>query len=285
MIICRLRKFICLILTAFCINLVVSTLSFAEDYPSVSILEIENQAFQEFKDGAYQRASQSYDQLRILLHQEHYSAFQPDLLYNQALTHYHMGNPALALAEFKQAYLLTNDEIYQTYIDQLQELLELRAHKAAPNTVFMRGDSDEYMYWSIVQYYPHENLRWAEFITLCLIFALISGIIKIKKKSPRILMGILLSYFIVFYTILGIISGIQLYTAKMSFAVVLDADIIRNEPRNEAAPMQHESAFLPGITVQVISKHDTWMLIQRMDGLTAWIPSEGLYPLKTPNFQ
>lgn len=250
--------------------------------PSTSLVELENRAFQEFKNASYTKAEQTYAQIQTLVKQRGYAELQPDLLFNQALVHYHLGKPALAQAKLRQAYLITDNELYQTYIDQIQGIIELREHKKSPNTVFVRGDSDSFMYWSMAQYYHPNTLTIAMFTSLSSIFAILSALILINRNTLKRLLSILLAYFIAFFVVLVIIRSIQVITDDMTFAVLLDSNIVRNEP-NYKAPNSTDMVFLPGITVQVVSQHDSWSLIQHGDGQTAWIPTEGLYLLRSPH--
>ena len=71
--------------------------------------------------------------------------------------------------------------------------------------------------------------------------------------------------------------------SQISFAVLTGNSSVSDAPV-KGQRIKDES-FVPGMTVRIISTTGEWVLIERFDGVRAWLVADEIYPLHTRESQ
>ena len=252
--------------------------------PQMASQEIEalsEQTYRLFHQENWREALLSAERLENLLKQSGNAILQPDLLYNQSLAYYHLGQYAEAMASLRQLAIIESTEHTTKMIDQLQHLIEMRAYEMSPNATFIQGYSDKYLLWEWSHSFSHQTLHLVLFLTtLCACIAIIASFLLKNYKSIRILIQIFIVYLVVFYGFIFFVEMLHVKTDAYTFAILLSPKDMHTEP-DYHAPVAFKDELLEGATLQMISRNDTWALVKRSDGVVFWIPEDHLYPLRS----
>ncbi len=246
------------------------------------IQDLCDQTYLLMRDGKWKEAILVTDRLENLLKQSDNDAIQPDILYNQALAHYHLGHYAESMAALRQLTLYQNSEQAGKLLDQLQDLIEMRAYEKNPTAVFIQGYSNNYLLWEWSHSFSHPMIHLVLFLSSILCCAaIICYFIFQKHKNVRILLQVFIAYLVVFYSFYCILHIIRYSTNEYEFAVLLRVADTHTEP-DFNSPTAADVGMLEGVTLQIMSKNETWALVERSDGVSFWIPKDHLYELRLP---
>lgn len=248
---------------------------------SQEIETLSEQTYRLFHQENWRDALLSAERLENLLNQSGNAILQPDLLYNQSLAYYRLGQYAEAMANLRQLAIIESSEQTTKMIDQLQHLIEMRAYEKSPNATFIQGYSDKYLLWEWSHSFSHQMLHLVLFLTtLCACIAFIANFLLKNYKSIRILIQIFIVYLVVFYSVIFFVEILHVKTESYTFAILLSPKDMHTEP-DYHAPAAFQDELLEGATLQIISRNDTWALVKRSDGVVFWIPEDHLYPLRS----
>ncbi len=247
-----------------------------EDFNTMAALDLN--AREAFDQGDYAKAANLYKDYEVLVKKLNAPHLPADLLFNQALVSYKNQQVPLAFAQLKQLSLVRSDDKTTEMQQQLQRFIELKVHDSQPNTGFVRGDSNEFVFWSWSQYYAKETVRCFLFVNLVGFFACLVALLYAKKTFVRRIVILLVVYFLALSLLLMIFDFIRIQTQDLKFAILLDESAVRAIPSYDA-PIATEDAFMPGLTVKVLVERENWTLIERSDKRTVWVPNEALYRL------
>lgn len=272
-------------LTMRLLTLILPILLFCSAWPAFAqtqenLQSLEAQALQYLNEDNPERALELYQQYEYLMPKEGWSFLQPDLLNNQAVAHYRAGNLGEAMAYLKQLYILEHTPEIEEKIQELQRLIEHRVYQHAPNTAFVRGQSNKYITWETAHRFSKMELSITGFILWTLFFLSIGifFIVRRLKKSKPVLIT-----FISVWCIL--IAGTSMFylqyrqTDDMAFGVLKQTQSLRQNPGYDAPHIQ-DPAFVPGMTVAIIASVEGWIKIRRMDGVSCWVDIHDLYLLR-----
>lgn len=250
-------------------------------HPS-DIQDLSDQAYLLMLEGKWNDALLVIDRLENLLKQSNNDAIQPDILYNQAIVHYHLEHYPESMAALRQLMLYQNSEQAGKLLDQIQHLIEMRAYEKNPTATFIQGYSNNYLSWDWSHSFSHPIIHLVLFLTSILCCASLTCYFVFREnKSVRILLGIFIAYLVVFYSFICILHIIRFNTDDYEFAILLRAADTHTEPDFNSPPAVNAS-LLEGVTLQIMSTNDTWALVECSDGASFWIPKDHLYQLRVP---
>lgn len=247
---------------------------------SAELLELEQTAKNLLHEDKPKKAVGVYHQYVLRMTEEGWSTLQPDLLNNLAIAHYRAGNLGAAMASLKQLSIVKDSARVQNEIDDLQMLIEHRAYQTAPNTAFVRGQSSDYLVWETVHRFSGAQLNAAVIMVwtlLCCFVGLYFMIPKLRKS--RFIFGMLMAILSIFMVCIGMFTFQHYQTDDRLYGVLMKTSSLRHEPSYDA-PRVEDPAFVPGITVGVVSSVEDWLKIERMDGVTCWMDSHDFYLLR-----
>lgn len=238
---------------------------------SDTLQRIEDEALQHFQNGDIAAACHGYAQLEQRMIAEGFAPRQPDLLFNQSLCAVHAKQYGTAIAYLKQANLLRRDDETTDAIEKLTRYIEHGVYQTAPDTRFVRGTSDRYDRWEATHALSEVDYIHIFLVLWGVLFALLTGILILNALARPISRKICAAVFLLWTICLAIACTAVLMrraAASDAYGVVT---AITNPP---------DSAFIPGLTVRILSESDGMSLIQRADGVTCRIPTQNLYPLR-----
>lgn len=253
--------------------------AYAQDV-SPKLSELEQAAKKRLDEDKPQDAIGIYHQYAYQMVEEGWAALQPDLLTNLAIANYRAGNLGAAMANLKQLSILKDSPKVDDEIKDLQMLIEHRAYQNAPNTAFVRGQSRDYLLWESVHRFSRSQLNMAVIFVWSLLFISLGAFLIIPAlKKSRVIFGILISTWMIFVICMGIFTLQHRMTDDQIYGVLMQTSSLRHEPGYEAAPVE-DPAFVPGMTVSVISSVEGWIKVERMDGVTCWMDVNDFYLLR-----
>jgi|GEM_PF-4012827 len=275
----RWLSFLCLWLT--CLVLVCFAVPGAgiasPSHEALSVLEA--QAREAFVQKDYARVMDLYAQYEQQMIEAGYARIQPDLLYNQALAYYHLGEYGQALARLRQHSLIEPTVQVQDMIQQLSLLVELEAYKTSPNTTFVRGLDDDYVLWEWTHRYTLRRIHTMLILSWSLFFlAALAMFFFRHHRTWRWMMVMATLATGAMLVFMGYLTYQHYRTMGNTYGVLLSPEALRLEPRY-MAPEPGDSAFLDGMTLKRISQSDGWSLVERRDGVRAWVPDHAFYLL------
>ena len=115
-----------------------------------SLAALEATALDYLKDNP-NRAIEIYNYYESTIKAEGWDELQPDLLYNQAIASYRAGKTGAAIGYLKQLDLVQPSAETSDQIHELQMLVEHNVYRQAPGTMFVRGESNEFALWRMMQ--------------------------------------------------------------------------------------------------------------------------------------
>lgn len=249
---------------------------------SKEIADLCQQAYALFLQKAWHQALLTLTRLEDLLKASGHATLQPDILYHQALAYYHLQQYPEAFATLRQLSIAQNTEQTRKMLDQLQAQIELRAYKKHPDATFIQGDSDNYRLWEWSHAFSSKTIHLALFLTTLLGAVAVLGLFFVRKhKRSRRLLQILMIYLGIFYIFVSVLLFLRMKTSDDTFAILLRAADMHTQP-DANAPSAFKDEMLEGATLQIRSRHDTWVLVERSDGKMFWIPQDHLYLLRSP---
>ena len=245
---------------------------------SLASLEAKAQKF--LADNQPVRALEVYQYLENTLTEDGWDTLQPDLLYNQAIACYRAGKTGTAIGYLKQLNLLQPSDEISAQIHELQMLIEHNVYRKAPGTMFVRGESNDFATWKLMQQFSMSSLHIGILIAWTCLFVLVALLI-LKHQNSRLRL-ILVTTMILTGLVLGLL-GFMVFqkhrVEPLQFGVLTGTDSLRAAPVN--GPLIEDKAFVPGITVRIVSTTGDWLQIERFDGIRAWLSSNDLYRLRT----
>jgi hypothetical protein len=245
-----------------------------------SLASLERKAQQFFDDNQPVRALEVYQYLENSFAEDGWDHLQPDLLYNQAIACYRAGKTGSAIGYLKQLDLLQPSDEISAQIHELQMLIEHNVYRKAPGTMFVRGESNEYATWKLLQQFPMSSLHLGILIAWPCLFVLIGFIIlKRRNKRLRLVLGTTIVLTSLILGLLGFMVFQKHRIESLQFGVLTGTDSLRTAPVN--GPHVDDKSFVPGITVRIVSSTGDWLQIERFDGIRAWLSSNDLYKLHT----
>ncbi len=248
-----------------------------------SLAALEASALDYLKDNP-NRAIEIYNYYESTIKAEGWDELQPDLLYNQAIASYRAGKPGAAIGYLKQLNLVQPSSEISDQIHELQMLVEHDVYRQAPGTMFVRGESNEFAMWRMMQQFSEYRLHLALLIAWTCLFALVGArILKRRNRRLRLWIGasIVLAGFLV--GMLGFIIYQKRTEQQLHFGVLTETDSLTTTPVN-GTPIT-DMAFVPGITVRIVADTGEWSQVERFDGVRAWMASNDLYRLRPRHYQ
>lgn len=259
------RKKLCLFAFACCLHAVPA---FAQ---SDDLNRLENAALQHFQKGDIVAACNDYVQLEQRMLAEGFAHLQPDLLFNQALCAVHAKQYGTAIAYLKQANLLRRDPETTDAIEKLTRYIEHGVYQTAPNTRFVRGTSDRYDRWEATHAFSDVDYIHLFLVLWIILFALLTGMLILNALARPISRKICAAVFLLW---------------AIGLAIACTGVLMRRDAANDAYGVvtaisnPPDSAFIPGLTVRILSESDSMSLVQRADGVTCRIPTQNIYRLR-----
>lgn len=244
---------------------------------------IEAAAKENFENKNYLNAFNLYQHYEKRMQEAGFDLRQTDLLQNQILVAFKAQKFDHAIAYLHQLDILEPDPQNVDKFEAIRNLVEHRIYQEYPNTVFIRGQTNDYQTWKRIHQYSRPL-----FFAICLalwgclfvLSAIIYAHYTLQKRSSRKLVYALLPLWaLAAYFLLSLVVERE-YTREMQFAVLLDNTSLRaNVSPN---PQQiTDPSFAEGLTVRILSQNEDWSFIQRADGMTAWISNSDIYKLRT----
>lgn len=229
------------------------------------------------------RAIEIYHYYENTIRAEGWDELQPDLLYNQAIASYRAGKTGAAIGYLKQLHLVEPSSETADQIHELQMLIEHNVYRQSPGTMFVRGESNEFAMWKLMQQFSESKLHIALLIAWTCLFFLIG--VRIFKRSNRRLCLWIDTFLVLAGFVVGMLGFIiyQKHTKQqLQFGVLTETDSLSTTPVN-GTPVT-DMAFVPGITVRIVADTGEWMQVERFDGVRAWMASNDLFQLRPRDY-
>ncbi len=275
-----MKQIIRILVSAFIIYFVCIDLSYADSDNDMGLEMLEQMASEQINSGYPDVALEVYRQYENNMLEEGWSGLQPDLLKNQAIAAYRVGRYGECMAYLKQLSIVDETLEIREMISELQTLIEHRVYQKSPNLAFVRGNGNEYSSWKMTHQFSENYIRICLMGCLTCFFILASFMVIFRKR--RAIFYIFLAISVVMFIFscgIGLLWYCWKSTDELQFGVLLDDFTLRVEPGIESKIIE-DRAFVPGMTVNILSTVPGWVKVGRVDRVVGWVENYNCYLLR-----
>lgn len=244
------------------------------------ITSLQDEVSSHLQAGQGIQALESIESLRRAIHKAALPELQPTLIYNEGLAYMALGDYGQAIARFKQTLLLDRqDQDAQSRLKECRDQIEMKVYVEAPDTVFLHGESDDFLRWSGLQSLNQTGLFYAIIVFWNAFFLALVLIVLASFRTWRPRLIVLATLLFLATTLCVALLLAQIYTKEVQFAVLTNNQELYTSPGALGSKIESPD-FTPGLTLKVLARQDNWALVERYDLHTAWCPVQSLYFLR-----
>lgn len=251
-----------------------------QDIVNPELEALEELANRQMEAGNYEPAHAIYLSFESELKKRGLNILNESLLMNEAIAAYHGSKPGWGVAHLQQLHILNHSEDVWQMSEELQSLIEHRIYQKAPNTEFVRGESEAYSKWAMTHHYTETRATIYFFIAWFSFFIVLSTLFIFQRGTRRFRTSLWISGI---FLVLTMASGLLLYqrhqTDELRFGVLLDNAKVYSKPIIDNPP-EENNGFIAGMTVSLVTTIPGWTKVARFDGAVGWVRSEDCYLLR-----
>ncbi|MBO4351103.1 MAG: SH3 domain-containing protein [Proteobacteria bacterium] len=256
------------------------SLSFAQEQEETTLSEIEQNAAKLMEEGHPENALEIYLYYEREIILRNWDRLQIDLLHNEAVASYQSGKLAETAAYAKQLYILEPTPWRNELKRDIETLIEHMLYHEYPDMTFQRGQASNYALWESVHRYSQAELRTTFLLSWSVVFLfIIAAYLAKKHKKAQIFLLCAVAMSLMFTITMVIFNILHYTTSNMHFGVIENNLTLHTEADYSSKTLP-PNAFIPGMTVEILSTIPGWVKVMRIDGETAWIRAEDLYILR-----
>lgn len=252
----------------------------AQSQELADLAGIEQNAAKLMEEGHPENALEIYHHYEREIILRGWDRLQIDLLHNEAVASYHSGKLAETSAYAKQLYILDPTPWRDELKRDVEMLIEHRLYREYPDMTFQRGQASNYALWESVHRFSQAELRTVFLISWSVLFLFIMAAYLLKKhKKIQIFILCVIAMSLMFTITMAVLNILYYTTSSMRFGVIENNQALHTEADYDSQILP-PNAFIPGMTVEILSTVPGWVKVMRIDGETAWIRAEDLYILR-----
>ena len=254
--------------------------SFAQMQEKTDLAGIEQEAAKLMEENHPDNALEIYHYYEREMILQNWDRLQIDLLHNKAVASYRSGKLAETVAYAKQIYILEPTPWRDELKRDVEMLIEHKLYHEYPDMTFQRGQPSNYALWETVHRYSQTELRTAFILSWSILFLLILAAYLLKKhKKIQMFFLCATAMSLIFTITMAVFCILHHTTSNMHFGVIENNQALHVEADYDSKTLP-PNAFIPGMTVEILSTIPGWVKVMRIDGETAWIRAEDLYILR-----
>ncbi len=242
--------------------------------------DLEGLALRQMEAGKYEPAHELYLSIEGELPKRNLDIQNETLLMNEAISAYLGNRPGWAVAHLQQLNVLNHSDETWQMAEEIQSLIEHRIYQKAPNTEFVRGESQAYTKWAMTHHYTETQVILLFLAAWFILFVCLSSLFVVRRGTRKFRTALWLSGISLVLTMASGLLVLQRHqTDDLRFGVLLDNVKVYSSPVVESASLM-DNGFIPGMTVSLMTSIPGWTKVARFDGTTGWVRSEDCYLLR-----